>query len=196
VLEKGIRFGKLTVVELLPIEGDKPRKVRCRCDCGRESTPFLQNLRSGRSTSCGNIKCGLRKYKPRKRKHRDMIGKIFGYLKVLSEDATTADKWLCECHCGTKRTVSGQTLRNGASKSCGCGRYIKAKGHIQEGLGELKNSKLMELTTHKYMPHSERKHRKHMVIKFRKKGMSYATIGKIFGLTRQAVHLICKINTV
>lgn len=49
----GQRFGRLLVVARL--ESDKRGNSRwlCRCDCGNESTPLGQSLRSGVTTSCG-----------------------------------------------------------------------------------------------------------------------------------------------
>lgn len=48
----GLRYGRLTVVEVLPREGSN-RKAVCRCDCGNERLNYQANLVSGRTTSCG-----------------------------------------------------------------------------------------------------------------------------------------------
>ena len=34
--------------------------------------------------------------------------------------------WHCRCKCGNERDVTGNTLRNGASQSCGC---LQSKGN-------------------------------------------------------------------
>jgi hypothetical protein len=50
----------------------------------------------------------------------DMTGQRFGRWTVVSYSALR--KWLCRCDCGTERYVTGTTLRDGRSKSCGCER--------------------------------------------------------------------------
>jgi hypothetical protein len=54
---------------------------------------------------------------------KDMTGKTFNRWTVLSFHSLYKNGsavWLCECECGTKRTVNGARLRRGASRSCGC----------------------------------------------------------------------------
>jgi len=63
-------------------------------------------------------------------KAKDMVGFKVGKLTVIERDAHRADKnnkaqvayWLCQCDCGSKVSIAGTTLRNGTSKSCGCGK--------------------------------------------------------------------------
>lgn len=53
----------------------------------------------------------------------NMKGETFGYWKVIERAGSTKAGdavWLCECKCGTRKTVLGKGLRNGTSKSCGC----------------------------------------------------------------------------
>lgn len=51
-------------------------------------------------------------------------GLKFGRWTVLQKSNTRDShgraKWDCICDCGTKRAVDGSTLKNGASRSCGC----------------------------------------------------------------------------
>lgn len=57
---------------------------------------------------------------------KSLIGKTFGYWNVFerAESENTCDVksayWKCKCICGIERVVSGQALRKGKSKSCGC----------------------------------------------------------------------------
>lgn len=54
---------------------------------------------------------------------KDLTGKRFGKLKVLklSENRTCINLcWLCECDCGNLKSIQGQNLKNGKTKSCGC----------------------------------------------------------------------------
>lgn len=53
----------------------------------------------------------------------DMTGQRIGLWTVIEQgpnNASNAIRWLCRCDCGTTKLVTGQTLRNGSSKSCGC----------------------------------------------------------------------------
>ena len=50
-------------------------------------------------------------------------GQIFGRLTVLWRDTTSKKRgvqYVCECTCGTRKSISGEHLRRGATKSCGC----------------------------------------------------------------------------
>lgn len=60
----GQRFGKLVVLrrnEQASISLNHP-VFDCRCDCGRETTVYGSDLRSGQKTSCGCDKKSLRPY--------------------------------------------------------------------------------------------------------------------------------------
>ena len=55
----------------------------------------------------------------------DMTGWRFGRLTVLRRDPVqggTEARWICRCDCGNEVSVSGNHLRNGSTKSCGCWR--------------------------------------------------------------------------
>lgn len=57
-------------------------------------------------------------------KRNDLKGMKFGRWTVLCLDETPhkgkACYWVCQCECGTIRSVRGDGLVNGTSKSCGC----------------------------------------------------------------------------
>lgn len=65
-----------------------------------------------------------------RRNHRfiDLVGKRFNRWLVISEapkpeHLKTKQRvvyWLCRCDCGNTGIVAGQSLRTGASQSCGC----------------------------------------------------------------------------
>lgn len=72
-----------------------------------------------------------------------MIDQIFGRLKVKS--LSHVDKkyrhkvWICECTCGTIKSISGISLRRGHTKSCGClhKEIMRSKsGHNKLGYGD------------------------------------------------------------
>lgn len=59
----------------------------------------------------------------------DMTGKRFGRLTVLRLDPVqggTESRWICRCDCGNEVSISGNHLRKGRTKSCGCLRIEKA----------------------------------------------------------------------
>lgn len=57
-----------------------------------------------------------------------MSGLTFGNLKVLKVDEASFGKglkWLCLCVCGKEKCILGESLRSGATSSCGCVRAKK-----------------------------------------------------------------------
>ena len=56
-------------------------------------------------------------------KIRDLTGQVFGKLTVVSlagNDKWARSAWLCKCECGNEKTVTGNNLTSGSTKSCGC----------------------------------------------------------------------------
>lgn len=53
---------------------------------------------------------------------KDMTGQRFGRLVVIERNGSKHGNaaWLCECDCGTRKTISGNEMRNGGTVSCGC----------------------------------------------------------------------------
>ena len=51
-------------------------------------------------------------------RRRNLAGEKFGHWTVIKY--VRKSKWLCQCDCGTKKEVYGNSLLNGKSKSCGC----------------------------------------------------------------------------
>lgn len=70
-------------------------------------------------------------------KRIDMVGKRFNRWAVISyafskkTKCLTIPMWKCRCSCGTIKVISGATLRNGTSKSCGC--YKREKIRLRYG---------------------------------------------------------------
>ena len=53
----------------------------------------------------------------------DLTGKKYGKLLVIKRIGTGSHGqalWECQCECGSKTTVRGDSLRNGHTQSCGC----------------------------------------------------------------------------
>lgn len=58
-------------------------------------------------------------------KRKDRIGQKFGSWEVLRLSHITPSPqyrpyWVCRCVCGVERAIEWDSLRRGASKSCGC----------------------------------------------------------------------------
>lgn len=64
---------------------------------------------------------------------RDLMGKEFGFLEVVSraenKKGNSNAQWLCLCFCGKSITVSANHLIDGSTKSCGCKRYVRLGTH-------------------------------------------------------------------
>ena len=61
----------------------------------------------------------------------DISGHQFGYWTVLRRDTEfkgSYSKWICQCECGTVRSVSRSSLISGRSSSCGCHSFDNRKG--------------------------------------------------------------------
>jgi len=54
----------------------------------------------------------------------DIVGNKYGKLTVIQKSIFRGNrgqvKWDCICECGNNHTVTGESLRHGKSKSCGC----------------------------------------------------------------------------
>lgn len=58
----GLRFGRLEVAERLPAKSKTDTNARwlCRCDCGRAAVVYGQDLKRGRTKSCGCLQAEVR----------------------------------------------------------------------------------------------------------------------------------------
>ena len=125
------QFGRWTVLHLDEERSSSSSGKKywiCKCECGNTGSVRSDQLKSGRSKSCGclNRELASQRFKqmaeqPRSLK-QDLTGQTFGYWFVESraENQNNHVAWNCVCKCGTKRVVLGQSLKNGRSKSCGC----------------------------------------------------------------------------
>ena len=116
----GQRFGKLLVIRKDEDDVKKGRGISwlCQCDCGNTVSVLSGRLRSGQTESCG---CA--RYENRKHNDQNLVGKKFGYWNVVSRDDLRKGQgvfYICQCDCGTERSISAYTLIKGLSKSCGC----------------------------------------------------------------------------
>lgn len=104
--ETGNKYGKLTVLEYL---GKK--KYKCLCDCGNTVDVYTDNLRSGKTKSCGCERFSKSNYK-------DLTGQRFG--RLVAKKYLKNSNWLCICDCGNEIITKADYLKSGNTKSCGC----------------------------------------------------------------------------
>ena len=72
---------------------------------------------------------------------KDITGERFGKLVVVSRAANNRRgnaMWNCVCDCGNKSIASGQNLRSGAVKSCGCTITEKNRERAKHGMSGTK----------------------------------------------------------
>ena len=131
----GQRFGKLKVIERIESyispSGYKYTMWRCQCDCGNFINVRTTDLKNNHTQSCG---C-LHKEMLSKAKLIDLTGQVYERLTVIkrvddyiSPSGSHQVQWLCKCKCGKEVIVTGNNLRKGNSKSCGCyNRELLAK---------------------------------------------------------------------
>lgn len=65
--------------------------------------------------------------KPLNRRFRDIEGNVVGYLKVIGY--LGGKRWLCECVCGTHKSIAHYNLISQHTQSCGCKRPINRRRH-------------------------------------------------------------------
>lgn len=107
----GRTYGQLKVLDACTESHDR---WRCLCSCGIEIFTSGRGIRRGTTKSCG---C-LTRYKA-----IDRTGERFGKLLVLRPAQPTSGglkTWVCQCDCGRLSTVTGDNLRGGSTRSCGC----------------------------------------------------------------------------
>ena len=170
-LPAGTKFHNWTILERAPNRGSKAY-YKCQCICGFVSSEVnLSKMKLGLSKSCGclreEVQRKLRTGRKRKKieSHSDsdlrygkwefyekkkgrrlktsIIGRYFGYLKVLSyshseEKPNKRGKktfWRCSCDiCGNESVLEQGNIVSGNSVSCGCRRGIQQRIAEDTGL--------------------------------------------------------------
>lgn len=111
---EGRQFLARRVVEYLGRAANGHNMWLCRCECGAES-----KLATHEITKPNPAQCICQK---RKKTESALVGKRFGriFVEGFSEVIEGDSHWNCVCDCGHKWVVMGQSLRSGATQSCGC----------------------------------------------------------------------------
>ena len=124
--ETGKTYGEWTVLEFDHYAG-KHTWWKCRCSCGVERVVRIDQLRDGRSMSCGH----LQQQASHDASFKDMTGMRFANIEVIGLDhigsATQNEAyWKCRCVrpmidgsvCGNEFVCRGSSIRSGRTKSC------------------------------------------------------------------------------
>lgn len=124
----GQRFGNLTAIR--HVENNKKNTYWLfRCDCGTEKEMLLQNVKSGKSTSCGKCKTVLNATVHTQRgivgNSYDLTGQRFDKLVAVKRFVDDNKvKYICKCDCGNTCVKTTSSLKYGTkyvgSNSCGC----------------------------------------------------------------------------
>lgn len=88
-------------------------KVCVQCPvCKKERKITYNNVLKAGHTLCGGC-----------RQIRDLTGMKFNRLTAIEIDKSSRKKrlkWICECECGTMKSIQASHLTSGATNSCGC----------------------------------------------------------------------------
>ena len=128
VVEKGMKFGRLTTIELTGEKSNNNGPIwLCKCDCGENKEVPQSYLKHGTTKSCGCLNKG---------RAFDLTGKKFNMLTAIRRVGTLPTGgavWECQCDCGNEELVcvSSSNLINGKTKSCGCLPVGKAVKDLQ-----------------------------------------------------------------
>lgn len=132
--------GRLTVLRKVEKRGNE-WYWECECSCPEHNhvTVAGSSIRSLRCKSCGCLKKESDK-KP-KGNVKDEIGNNYGHLTVIARAGSTPKgiaQWECVCDCGNPNhlIVTGDNLRRGHTRSCGCERRSHGELKVQQLLEE------------------------------------------------------------
>ena len=120
VIGAGETFGRWMTLEAYTAGAEF---IRCRCECGTESSVMAETLRKGTSRSCGCAQSRAARDRWKRRRGGApylAAGDTFGYLTVLENVMYSRDQVRCRCACGLVTAKTARAVRNGHTQSCGC----------------------------------------------------------------------------
>lgn len=127
---RGQKFGAWTVLYRVKNRNGKVVWF-CECECGTRREVYGDNLKSGKTRSCGckHQELTLQAYEENRKNgiircnFKDITNQRFGTLiakRPLSERGPNCQViWECQCDCGKVVNVRGTSLRYGEVSSCG-----------------------------------------------------------------------------
>ena len=128
----GVRFGLLTVIKYDGVVtskgGHKARKWICKCDCGKEISAYSNNLKPGKSKSCGCVH----------RFSESGVKKIHG----MSKDPTYNTWSSMKSRCGN-RNIPGYDNYGGRGITV-CRRWEESFDNFLHDMGERPEGKSLD----------------------------------------------------
>lgn len=133
-IKPGMKFRNWEVIKFDHSNKHRIKYFLCRCAvCGKYRPVRATSLIAGTSTACSK-ECA-----------DSLLGQTFGAWTVLKLDPNKPRYYICQCECGTIKSVFKSSLKNGMSKSCGCKHRENltkknkenAESHIGEKYGTL-----------------------------------------------------------
>lgn len=133
------RFGRLTALNIIKDPGKK-HKIECLCECGVRKLIDKYALINGKIRSCGCLQSESARALNKK---PILPGTRFGKWKVIEEDLKRNEEigrthYICECECGTIKTLSREILIKHKSSSCGCIRKRERESFVGKIIGNLR----------------------------------------------------------
>ena len=125
-------FGNWTVKQKAGQDNSGHILWLCQCTCGKQRKITGSELRNSISKKCNHSV------------FEDLTGKTFGEWKVIKfdkKDKYYVRYWLCQCSCGTIKSVAEKYLKTGHSKSCGHNNVVDLQGKV---FGKLRVIKRVE----------------------------------------------------
>lgn len=145
------RFGKLIVLSFEGIH-DGRAIFKCRCDCGKEIVVRGNDLKMGRTISCG---CAKKEaiHKRHENAWDSFIGTKINFLTATKFVGTKNEKAMFEfeCDCGNKIISSAISVKSGKMKSCGCQKKEAMHKKYEDVWSSFIGTKINFLTAKKFI---------------------------------------------
>ena len=132
----GNKYGRLTILEVIP--GTRPTKVKCQCDCGNEHVCSQSDIVTRHTQSCG---C-LQKERVSESNVKDWTGVVSAYgVELISQShVNNKGQWLWNCKCGVCGKLFVELpakINNGHVTSCGCAIMSSGERFVEDVLKDI-----------------------------------------------------------
>lgn len=132
----GNKYGRLTILEIVP--NTRPTRVKCRCDCGNIYIGDQADIVSTHTQSCG---C-LQRERASESNTKDWTGIVSecGIEFLKPDHIRDEGQWLWKCKCGVcgnEFVTLPAKVNLGYVTSCGCAVQSSYERHIKHFLEEL-----------------------------------------------------------
>ena len=129
------RFEDLTVRHITDHRNNRGRRLyECQCKCGATVYATAANLKRGEIKRCKSCQ--------RARWAKNLTGQRFERLvaraPAIPDEPHGPWKWVCDCDCGKRVTVSSADLLSGNTASCGCAQRDAIKALYVDGTAPCK----------------------------------------------------------